>query len=119
MEIGGNDAKLRFWRNTDLSLGAVKMPYRTAVGVLGYEWDFYSEDCYQPEGAFTLSSSTKMVCIYIHMFMYVIILKYTFEFLCMCMYMYIYIYLRVYVQIFTYIQIYSYICTCIYRLKTV
>jgi hypothetical protein len=80
MEIGKNDAKLRFWRNADFSRGNVKMPYRTAVGVLGYEWDSYSDDCYQPEGSFTMSSSTKMVCIDMFKYLY---------YFCKCIYTYI------------------------------
>lgn len=72
MEIGKNDAKLRFWRNTDLSAGGVKMPYRTAVGILGYEWDFYSHDCHQPKGSFTLSSSTKNVSGFVDIYMYIV-----------------------------------------------
>ena len=61
LEIGEKDSKLRFWRDTDLSLGAVKFPYRTEEGYLGYEWDVFSDDCYKPKGLFSLSSTTKKI----------------------------------------------------------
>jgi hypothetical protein len=61
IEIGEKDSKLRFWRDTDLSLGAVKFPYKTEEGYLGYEWDIFSDDCYKPKGLFSLSSTTKKI----------------------------------------------------------
>ena len=61
IEIGETDSKLRFWRDTDLSLGAVKFPYKTAKGYLGYEWDVHSDDCNKPKGLFTMSSTTKKI----------------------------------------------------------
>ena len=61
IEISENDVKLRFWRNTDLALGAIKMPYRTQTGLLGYEWDIFSDDCHRPEGLISLSGTTKKI----------------------------------------------------------
>jgi hypothetical protein len=61
LEIGEKDSKLRFWRDTDLSLGAAKFPYKTEEGYLGYEWDIFSDDCHKPKGLFTLSSTTKKI----------------------------------------------------------
>jgi hypothetical protein len=66
MEISENDAKLRFWRNTDLAkLGfwhtRSGTSYVTAEGYLGYEWDVFSDNCHTPKGLFFLSGTTKVL----------------------------------------------------------
>ena len=41
--------------NDSFSVHSVNTVYKTADGVLGYEWDIFSEDCYRPAGLIGLS----------------------------------------------------------------
>jgi hypothetical protein len=52
---------LRFWRETALSDGPVAKGYWTGAGILGYEWNIYSDDCYRPAGLFSLSWTTMKI----------------------------------------------------------
>jgi len=59
MSVSVHDSKLRFWRDTKLSkMSKQSFPYETAAGILGYEWDVFSDDCHRPGGIMTLSTST-------------------------------------------------------------
>jgi hypothetical protein len=52
------EARLRFWRNTTvLATGR----HKTARGILGYEWDVFSDDCGRPPGLVGLSTTTKTI----------------------------------------------------------
>ena len=70
LKVNRQDAKLRFWRNSSISSRMVRSSagrhhngnhhyqYISPSGVLGYEWDEFTNDCHRPFGAFTMSSST-------------------------------------------------------------
>lgn len=50
------DRRHRIWRDSLLHQRAMQFPYRTSLGVLGYEWDVVSwEDYYLPSGIHPLS----------------------------------------------------------------
>lgn len=48
--------RLRLWRST--TFFNTSRTHETFQGLLGYEIDMYSEDCYRPHGLITLSSTT-------------------------------------------------------------
>lgn len=61
MVVTARDGRMRFWRNTSLSLSLFEMKssenYHSQPGLLGYEWDAFSDDCHRPPGLFTLSNT--------------------------------------------------------------
>lgn len=65
LKVSRQDASLRFWRNTAIMSKMVRSGggrhhynYVSPAGVLGYEWDEFTNDCSRPFGAFTMSSSS-------------------------------------------------------------
>jgi len=66
MEVTAEQGRLRFWRDTDLSdRASVDLrhghPYHTPEGLLGYEWDVFSDDCHRPPGLILMSHTTKKI----------------------------------------------------------
>ena len=50
--------KMRLWRSTPLTSMAAGTTYNFAFGTLGYEWDSYVDNGFQPPGVARLSSAT-------------------------------------------------------------
>ena len=57
MTVTAAESKLRLWRNTTIAKLRHGGIYRTPRGLLGYEWDTFSDDCFRPPGLFALSKT--------------------------------------------------------------
>lgn len=61
MTISASDAKLRLWRHTkmfDPKTYSNTSVYKTSPGLLGYEWNFFDDDCNRPPGLVSFSHTS-------------------------------------------------------------
>ena len=62
IQVHAGENRLRFWRRTTLSASEdIGFRYETAQGMLGYEWDVFSDDCSRPAGLIGLSTTRKFI----------------------------------------------------------
>jgi Domain of unknown function (DUF4082)/Bacterial Ig-like domain len=58
LQVPAAYGKMRLWRNTALTTMTPGTTYTFAQGTLGYEWDSYVDNGYQPPGVARMSSAT-------------------------------------------------------------
>ena len=62
IQVHAGENRLRFWRNTTLSANLdMIFTYESPRGLLGYEWDVFSDDCSRPPGLVGLSTTRKII----------------------------------------------------------
>lgn len=63
IHVSYGDSRLRFWRNSPnvSNLTSDKYGYTSSIGLLGYEFDIFVDDCFRPHGLIGLSTTHRYI----------------------------------------------------------